>query len=94
MNKDNVLPNLPGSDPVSLQDERLDEFYQIRAKDFWAHAKITSNKVRPFKKCNHYFVKDQKDIRCRNCSTGWDVNDYMQVQDGQLVINGEVQLAH
>ncbi len=89
---DNNLPPLPESDPKSLQRNRFHGYYQIGAKEFWNGANISSHKLEEFKKCQHYFMRERDEVRCNKCYAGWEAPDIIQVQNGQLIVYGQVQL--
>ena len=82
--KDKALPDLPGSDPYSLQRNTYNGFYKCGAREFWGDSEVALNHVEDFKKCQHYLMKRNNEAYCTKCHSGWIVNDSFQVIDGKL----------
>jgi hypothetical protein len=86
-NDDAVLPPLPPSDPGAMQRNHFDGFYKRSSREFWNEAHITQHKVEEFKKCQHYFMKENDEIRCSKCNVGWVAPTTFHTQDGKLFEN-------
>lgn len=82
--KSEELPALPGSDEQSLQGNRYNNFYGVKARDFWQHSEIASEKVEEWKKCEHYITKQNNEAICTTCHVGWTVPESFYTQDGKL----------
>lgn len=83
--KKSTLPDLPPSDPASLQRNTYDGFYKVGARDFWQHSQITQNKIDDFKKCiPHALIQRRNEAYCTKCHVGWILPTSMHVQDGKL----------
>ncbi len=81
------LPPLPASDSGALQRNQYDGFYNVKTREFWGQNEVTQNEVKPFQKCDHYFVENPEGVECKNCHAGWIGN--LKSKDGKLIVNGE-----
>ena len=88
MDNEATLPPLPGSDAVSLQTNKKDNFYEIGAREFWGENQIISEKVEDFKQCDHKFMKEENITRCQKCHFGLLGNN-LEIRDGKLFYGGE-----
>jgi hypothetical protein len=84
------LPALPGSDNDSIAKNRFDGFYKVGSRDFWReqelnHIDLTGN---DFKKCEHYFKRQEAEVICERCHSGYLGND-LEIRDGKLFARGE-----
>lgn len=79
-----LLPPLPPSDPESLARGHFDNFYLRSSREFWKGANIEYIKDETPIRCEHYFVLEKGEVRCKKCSIGFIMNIGLQVQEGQL----------
>ena len=82
MNNGKILPPLPASDEKSISSNRFDGYYKTRTRDFWGDNEIISEKLDPFKKCDHYFVSKPNSAECEKCSFG--LIGFFEVKKGKL----------
>ena len=83
-----TLPPLPGSDQQSLDWNKKDHFYGVGAREFWGENQIVREVVKPYEKCNHYFMKNTDTVRCQKCHFGL-TGTGLKTQDGKLFLGGE-----
>lgn len=84
---DKQLPPLPPSDSGSMQKNTYDSFYGTSSRAFWGKSEVYSNEVKPFEKCEHYFIQTADGVGCSKCHAGWI--GQLQAKEGKLIINGE-----
>lgn len=87
MDNSGVLPPLPPSDQESLDRNRFDGFYRVKARDFWGDAEIHRIDDTPPVKCEHEFKGVQGGVRCQKCNVG--LLGPIEVREGKLFSNGE-----
>ena len=85
MNKQ--LPPLPPSDEESLNKNRYDGFYEVRAKDFWGKNEVVREVVYKDKKCGHNFIYTDNGAECTKCHIGFVGK--LEVRDGNLYHHGK-----
>lgn len=81
------LPPLPPSDRESLDRNKFDGYYEVRARDFWGenrllHIEETENVI-----CKHEFRLATGGVKCQKCHFG--LIGQIDVQDGKLFYQGE-----
>ena len=80
--KKGTLPPMPPSDEGSLQRNKYDGFYRIRAREFWGDNEINMIKTTEQKKCSHEFEAMPTGARCSKCNFG--LIGSIEVRDGKL----------
>ena len=50
--------------------------------NFWKEAEVTSEEVKPFRECEHYFIDKPDGIECEICHLGLPG---LEAQDGKLL---------
>jgi hypothetical protein len=85
----NKLPDLPPSDEQSLQKNAYQGFYKIGAREFWGENEINYQTVED-KKCQHYFMREGLEVRCKVCYIGWDAPYEVNTKDGKLYFKDQL----
>lgn len=65
-----ILPPLPGSDQESLDKNKFDGFYKVRARDFWGDNKINRFEEPKDNKHEHQFIATPTGAECEICRFG------------------------
>lgn len=87
MNDGHVLPPLPASDPTSLEWNKKDYYYDVKARDFWDKAHLVREEVPDFPKCDHYFIPKDRGVECQKCHIGFI--GIFEISKGKLFHKGE-----
>ena len=88
MDNSNTLPPLPSSDQDSMDKNKFDGFYKVRARDFWGDNAIVRVDNTPPSKCNHKFITCEGGVKCQKCHFG--LMGQLEVRDEKLFYKGEL----
>lgn len=80
-----VLPPLPASDPESLARGHFDNFYLRSSRDFWKGANIEYIRDEIPIRCEHNFVLEKGEVKCKKCNIGFIMNIGLSVVQGKLI---------
>jgi len=83
-----LLPPLPPSDRDSLDQNRYDGFYKVKARDFWGENEIHHLDGSPTKSCKHEFTSQKGGVRCTKCNFGL-LGVGLSAKDGVALVQGE-----
>lgn len=84
---DDILPPLPASDQESLDRNKFDGFYKVKARDFWGDNKITRFEEPKDMKCTHEFIASPGGAECQRCHFG--LLGHFEITDGKLFYKGD-----
>jgi hypothetical protein len=82
------LPPMPPSDRDSLDHNKYDGFYKVKARDFWGENEIHHIKDTPIEECRHEFTTTQDGVKCTKCGFGL-LGVGLSVKDGRVLAQGE-----
>lgn len=82
-----TLPPLPASDPKTLEWNKRDYYYDVKARDFWGKAKLIREELSDFPKCDHYFIPKDRGVECTKCHIGF--LGIFEINKGKLFYKGE-----
>lgn len=86
-NTGGILPPLPASDRESLDRNKYDGFYKVKARDFWGENVINTFEIEEPKKCDHEFVAKPAGAECTKCHFG--LLGMFEIRAGKLFFKGD-----
>lgn len=78
---------MPPSDRESLDHNKFDGFYKVRARDFWGDNKVNAFPEPVGVKCEHEFKPAEGGAKCTKCHFG--LLGQFEVQQGKLFYKGD-----
>ena len=79
---------MPPSDQDSLDRNKFDGFYKVKAREFWGENEIHHMPNTPPPVCEHEFISTKGGIICKKCNFGL-LGVGLSAKDGKALVQGE-----